>query len=70
MASTGRIPLWLIATVGGTAALTVVGLFIFGSYSGVGSSVSKKELKKLHASKLHGVSLILFFKQFHLALCK
>ena len=28
MASTGRIPLWLIATVGGTAALTVVGLFI------------------------------------------
>ena len=27
MASTGRIPLWLIATVGGTAALTVVGLF-------------------------------------------
>jgi len=33
MASTGRIPLWLIATVGGTAALTVVGLFIFGSYS-------------------------------------
>ena len=36
MASTGRIPLWLIATVGGTAALTVVGLFIFGSYSGVG----------------------------------
>ena len=34
MASTGRIPLWLIATVGGTAALTVVGLFIFGSYSG------------------------------------
>jgi len=37
MASTGRIPLWLIATVGGTAALTVVGLFIFGSYSGVDS---------------------------------
>ena len=26
MASTGRIPLWLIATIGGTAALTVVGL--------------------------------------------
>jgi len=40
MASTGRIPLWLIATIGGTAALTVVGLFIFGSYSGVGSSLS------------------------------
>jgi photosystem II PsbJ protein len=39
MASTGRIPLWLIATIGGTDALTVVGLFIFGSYSGVGSSL-------------------------------
>ena len=39
MASTSRIPLWLIATIGGTAALTVVGLFIFGSYSGVGSSL-------------------------------
>ena len=38
MASTGRIPLWLIGTVGGIAALTVVGLFFYGSYSGVGSS--------------------------------
>ena len=39
MTSTGRIPLWLIATVGGTAALSVVGLFFYGSYSGVGSSL-------------------------------
>ena len=39
MASTGRIPLWLIGTVGGTSALTVVGLFFYGSYSGVGSSL-------------------------------
>jgi len=39
MTSTGRIPLWLIATVGGTAALTVVRLFFYGSYSGVGSSL-------------------------------
>jgi photosystem II PsbJ protein len=39
MASTGRIPLWLIATVGGILALTVVGLFFYGSYSGVGSSL-------------------------------
>lgn len=39
MASTGRIPLWLIGTVGGTLALTVVGLFIYGSYSGLGSSL-------------------------------
>ena len=39
MTSTGRIPLWLIATVGGTAALTVVGMFFYGYYSGVGSSL-------------------------------
>ena len=39
MASTGRIPLWLIGTVGGIAALTVEGLFFYRSYSGVGSSL-------------------------------
>jgi photosystem II PsbJ protein len=39
MADTNRrVPLWLIATVGGLAALTVLGLFLFGSYSGLGSS--------------------------------
>ena len=39
MTSTGRVPLWLIATFGGIAALPVVGLFFYGSYSGVGSSL-------------------------------
>nr|YP_010338123.1 photosystem II protein J [Erythrolobus coxiae]UNJ17708.1 photosystem II protein J [Erythrolobus coxiae] len=39
MDSTGRIPLWLIALVGGIAVLTVLGIFIYGSYSGVGSSL-------------------------------
>ncbi len=39
MASTGRIPLLLIGTVGGIAAFAVVGLFFYGSYSGVGSSL-------------------------------
>lgn len=39
MASTGRIPLWLVAVVGGLAALTVLGIFIYGSYSGIGSSL-------------------------------
>jgi|TARA_B110000971_G_C19841429_1_gene422697 photosystem II PsbJ protein len=37
--SSGRLPLWLVATVGGMAALSVVGLFIYGSYSGLGSSL-------------------------------
>jgi photosystem II PsbJ protein len=40
MADTNRrVPLWLIAVVGGLAALTVLAVFIFGSYSGLGSSL-------------------------------
>jgi photosystem II PsbJ protein len=39
MASTGRIPLWLVATIGGIAVLTVLGVFFYGSYSGLGSSL-------------------------------
>jgi photosystem II PsbJ protein len=40
MADTSRrVPLWLIATAGGLAALTVLGLFIYGAYSGLGSSI-------------------------------
>jgi photosystem II PsbJ protein len=40
MADTNRrVPLWLIALVGGLAILTVLGLFIYGSYSGLGSSL-------------------------------
>jgi photosystem II PsbJ protein len=40
MADTSRrIPLWLIAVAGGLAVFTVLGLFIFGSYSGLGSSL-------------------------------
>ena len=40
MADTNRrVPHWLIAVVGGLAALTVLAVFIFGSYSGLGSSL-------------------------------
>lgn len=39
MAGTGRIPLWLVAFVGGMGVIVVVGTFIFGSYSGLGSSL-------------------------------
>ena len=39
MAITGRIPLWLIALVGGLAVITVLSLFIYGAYSGLGSSL-------------------------------
>jgi photosystem II PsbJ protein len=39
MTSTGRIPLWLIGLVGGLAVITMLSLFIYGAYSGLGSSV-------------------------------
>lgn len=39
MVSTNRVPLWLVATLGGIAVITVLGIFIYGSYSGIGSSL-------------------------------
>ena len=39
MASTGRIPLWLVGVVGGLAVITILSLFFYGSYSGLGSSL-------------------------------
>lgn len=40
MADTNRrVPLWLIGLVGGLGVLTIVGLFFYGSYSGLGSSL-------------------------------
>jgi photosystem II PsbJ protein len=39
MANTGRIPLWLVGLVAGLAIITIVALFIYGSYSGLGSSL-------------------------------
>jgi len=39
MADTNRrIPLWLIALVGGLGVFSILGLFLYGSYSGLGSS--------------------------------
>ena len=39
MVNTGRVPLWLVGLVGGFAVITIVSLFISGSYSGLGSSL-------------------------------
>jgi photosystem II PsbJ protein len=40
MADTNRrVPLWLIATAGGLAVFTMVAVFFYGSYSGLGSSL-------------------------------
>lgn len=37
--TTGRIPLWLVGVVVGVAALSLVSIFFYGSYSGLGSSL-------------------------------
>lgn len=37
--TSGRIPLWLVGTVAGLLALGLVGLFFYGSYVGLGSSL-------------------------------
>ena len=39
MSNTGRIPLLLVGLVGGFAVITLLSLFIYGSYSGLGSSL-------------------------------
>jgi photosystem II PsbJ protein len=39
MLQSGRIPLWIVATVAGTGVLVVVGLFFYGSYAGIGSAM-------------------------------
>jgi photosystem II PsbJ protein len=39
MAGTGRVPLWLVALVGGLAVIGLLSTFIYGSYSGLGSSL-------------------------------
>jgi photosystem II PsbJ protein len=39
MLTSGRIPLWIVATVAGTGILVVLGLFFYGAYAGLGSSI-------------------------------
>jgi photosystem II PsbJ protein len=37
--SGGRIPLWVVATIAGLGVITVVGIFFYGAYAGIGSSL-------------------------------
>ncbi|HCF30549.1 MAG TPA: photosystem II reaction center protein J [Cyanobacteria bacterium UBA11049] len=39
MSGTGRIPLWVVATIAGLGVIAVLGLFFYGSYAGLGSAV-------------------------------
>jgi len=37
--TTGRVPLWLVGVIVGLAALTLLSVFFYGSYVGLGSSL-------------------------------
>ena len=39
MFAEGRIPLWLVGLIAGMGALTVLALFFYGAYAGIGSSM-------------------------------
>ncbi|AHB88196.1 photosystem II reaction center protein PsbJ [Thermosynechococcus sp. NK55a] len=39
MSEGGRIPLWIVATVAGMGVIVIVGLFFYGAYAGLGSSL-------------------------------
>ncbi len=39
MSGEARIPLWIVAVIAGMGALAVVGLFFYGAYAGLGSSL-------------------------------
>nr|YP_010700413.1 photosystem II protein J [Phacus arnoldii]WCH63548.1 photosystem II protein J [Phacus arnoldii] len=39
LGTTGRIPLWFVGTIVGVAAIGLLALFFYGSYSGLGSSL-------------------------------
>ncbi len=39
MSGTGKIPLWVVGTVAGLGALAILGLFFYGAYAGLGSSI-------------------------------
>ena len=39
MSGEARIPLWIVGLVAGMGVIVVVGLFFYGAYVGVGSSM-------------------------------
>jgi photosystem II PsbJ protein len=39
MSGNARIPLWVVGTIAGLGVITIVGLFFYGAYAGLGSSI-------------------------------
>ena len=37
--TTGRVPLWIVGVVVGLAAIGILSIFFYGSYTGLGSSL-------------------------------
>ncbi|KAG4203751.1 hypothetical protein ERO13_A04G003900v2 [Gossypium hirsutum] len=37
--TTGRIPLWIIGKITGIPVISLINIFFYGSYSGLGSSL-------------------------------
>ena len=42
--TTGRIPLWFVGTVAGLAALGLLAILFYGSYTGLGSSLESQPI--------------------------
>uniref|UniRef100_UPI0030E4FF19 photosystem II protein J n=1 Tax=Hedysarum lehmannianum TaxID=1402432 RepID=UPI0030E4FF19 len=43
--TTGRIPLWIIGTVTGIVVIGLLGIFFYGSYSGLGSKSGAHQIR-------------------------
>ncbi|MEB3160600.1 MAG: photosystem II reaction center protein J [Synechocystis sp.] len=39
MFAEGRIPLWVVGVIAGMGAIGILGLFFYGAYAGLGSSM-------------------------------
>ena len=50
MSGGGKIPLWVVATIAGLGVITVVGIFFYGAYAGVGFFYLIKSLN--HSNKI------------------
>ena len=50
--TTGRIPLWIIGTVTGILVIGLIGIFFYGSYSGLGSSLQEPGEQKYRYERL------------------
>ena len=43
----GALPLWVVATSGGIAVLFVLGIFFYGSYTGIGNALGYRGVQTI-----------------------